>query len=333
MRIGSLSLWGDRLEEFRREVRLAAELGYEVVSVGETPFTWRDMYVTLAVATHEAPGVTLASMVTTPLLHHPVTNAIAMSSLYDLAGGRVVLALGTGGSVATGLGRKAATQAELRDYLLATRRLFAGEGITWNGSDVKPLRFARPVPIYLTANGPKTLRLAGALADGVIIEVGSSMESADRRIALVREGAEQAGRDPDEIDYWATSFFSIRDTRDQAVADILSFLASAGVYRLRLHGGVDDVPGEVGTRIAELRRRYEVSAHAIAGGHNAKLVEELGLAEFLVGVSAIAGTPDEVSAKIAELGARGVSCLICPVAGNADPGGTLERFAAARDRL
>ena len=56
------------------------------------------------------------------------------------------------------------------------------------------------VPIMLCATGPKNLRVAGALADIVMIYVGVHPASVRWAIEHVRAGAEEAGRDPDEVE-------------------------------------------------------------------------------------------------------------------------------------
>jgi alkanesulfonate monooxygenase SsuD/methylene tetrahydromethanopterin reductase-like flavin-dependent oxidoreductase (luciferase family) len=328
MKLGTILLWGDDLAAFRRQARLADELGYDVVGVGDTPFSWHDMYVSLAVAAGTVARAKLGPMVTTPFLHHPVTTANAMSSLYDLTDGRAVLTLGAGASVVSGLGRPGATGAELRSYLLAVRALLRGEGIVWDGSAVTPLNHARPVPMYVSAQGPKSLRLAGELADGVVLQLGSSVALIEQSIAAVHEGARLAERDPADIDLWAMSFFSVADTRARAISDITAFLASASLYRLRTKRALDAVPSDVKDRVLELRRRYDPNEHVVVGGRNAQLVDELGLGEYLASISAIAGTPGEVRATVDELAARGISCLFCSLAGHAEQDALLRTFAS-----
>jgi alkanesulfonate monooxygenase SsuD/methylene tetrahydromethanopterin reductase-like flavin-dependent oxidoreductase (luciferase family) len=329
VKLGTISLWGDELEAFRRQVHLAEELGCDLVTIGDAPFAWKELYVTMTVAALETQTATISPMVSVPALRNPVADVAAMCSLHELTGGRVAFATGTGGGVTGGLGRLAVPQAEMRDYLLAVRALFAGESITWDGGRVKPLRYARPVPVYYSAYGPKALRLAGEAADGVVLSVGSSMQRIDDSIAAVRAAARDAGRDPDEVDVWAYSFVSIRESRDRALDDISSFLASTAAYRLRPKHAWARVPEELREPILELRRRYDETEHVLVGGENARLVRELGLADFLAGESALAGTPDEFAGYVAELERRGVSALICALPGNADPEGTLRRFVAA----
>src|SRR3546814_5948061 len=91
---------------------------------------------------------TIATLVTSPFLRHPLVTANALCSLQDLSGGRIALGLATGGSTVLAIGRPPATQAEIQAEIAALKSLFAGEGVEWLGSPVKPLRFPRPMPIY-----------------------------------------------------------------------------------------------------------------------------------------------------------------------------------------
>jgi alkanesulfonate monooxygenase SsuD/methylene tetrahydromethanopterin reductase-like flavin-dependent oxidoreductase (luciferase family) len=194
MKLGIISMWGEDYGQFRDQIRLAEELELSLIGLGDSPVGWHELYVSLTVAAMETKHATVAPMVTTPIGRHPAVAAGAMSSLHDLTGGRVAFAIGTGGSMVKGLGRGLATQAEITPYLKAMRALFAGESIEWDGSRVTPLSFARPVPVYYSATGPKALALAGELADGVVLTVGSSMRSPrsapePRRRAAIRRAS------------------------------------------------------------------------------------------------------------------------------------------------
>ncbi|MGH7859737.1 MAG: LLM class flavin-dependent oxidoreductase [Candidatus Binatia bacterium] len=332
MRLGSISLWGAGLQAFRDEVRLAEELRYEVIGVGDSPIAYHELYVSLTVAAQETQRAILAPTVTTPFLRHPVATALAISSLYDLSGGRVVLTIASGGGVAAGIGRKAASMRELREYILALRALLDGKPISWDGGTVVPLAHARKVPIYVGADGPQALRLAGEVADGVLMQVGSSMERVDAKIAALHAAAREARRDPDAIEVWAMSYCSVRPTREAAIADVTAFLAvNAGLGMRQKHLSAL-VPDELAPQIAEMQRRYDPAQHAVVGGANARLLEELGLVDFMAGLFAIAGTPEEVAERVRALGRCGVSCLFVALPGHADPLGQLRRMNDAARR-
>jgi 5,10-methylenetetrahydromethanopterin reductase len=326
MRLGSISLWGDDLDGFRHQIREAEEAGHDVVGVGDTPSAWQDLVVALTIAAQETSRATLASMVTTPLLRHPLVLARALSSLSELSSGRIVLGIGAGGSAVASIGRGPARLDHLRAYVLAVRDLLNGEPVVWDGHRTAPLVNAHPVPIYVAADGPRSLELAGEVADGVVVTGCQALDVVDRRLDTLRTAAKDAGRDPAEIDVWVMSYVSIRSTRAEAIDDITSYLAVMGGLWLRKPYARALVPPELEDRVAEMARRYDPSEHVVVGAPQAQLVQELGLTDFLADLTAMAGTAGEVGATIRALEERGVSTLIASLAGHADPDGTLRRL-------
>jgi 5,10-methylenetetrahydromethanopterin reductase len=234
MRLGSISLWGEDVDDFRREIRLAEELGYDVIGIGDSPAAWQDAVASLTVAALETTKPTLATAVTTPFLRHPLALARSMLSVAQLAGGdRVVVGFGGGGSAPAGLGRTGGSLKEVREYVLALRALLNGESITWEGYTTAPLANARPLRIFIAADGPRQQALAGEIADGVIVNLGMSMDIVDQRLENVRAGAGAAGRDPDDVEIWGYTYASVRDRREDAIADIAAFLAIMGALWTR----------------------------------------------------------------------------------------------------
>ena len=60
MKIGICSMWGNRLDDFRAEIRAASDLGFELVTVGDSPAGWHEMVVSLTIAAQEAPEAQIA---------------------------------------------------------------------------------------------------------------------------------------------------------------------------------------------------------------------------------------------------------------------------------
>jgi 5,10-methylenetetrahydromethanopterin reductase len=329
MRLGTILLWGEDLEGFRQHVRLAEELGYDVVGVGDSPAAWNEMYVSLTVAALASNRAVVTPMVTTPALRHPSITAGAMSALHQLTDGRVVLTIGSGGSAVGSIGRKPASQREMREYVDALRSLFAGDSVDFGGHTAAALQYARPVPIYISADGPKSLRLAGELADGVVIGLGMSVDIVADKIATVREAATAAGRNPDAIDFWGLAFSSVRDDPAQAKRDITPFLASVGAMGLKAPHMRARIPAHLRDAVVKLENQYDPRQHVVVGGAGARLVEELGLVDFLVGLRGVTGTPDQVRQYAEQIEKLGVTCLLAALPGNADPDGTLRRLAQA----
>lgn len=97
------------------------------------------------------------------------------------------------------MGYRPAKVAELEEATILTRRLLAGEKIEVNAARPARLPHARPVPVWIAAGGPRTLRMAGRVADGVFIRVGRHETNLRTSIEAVRAGAEEAGRQPDDV--------------------------------------------------------------------------------------------------------------------------------------
>jgi phthiodiolone/phenolphthiodiolone dimycocerosates ketoreductase len=165
-----------------------------------------DPFVMLGAAAVRHPGARLGVGVTDPCRRHPAVLAQAALTLDHLARGGAILGLGTGARenlVPWGLPveRRAA---RLEEALVVIRRLWAsgGEPVTFDGAHFT-LRDAtlgagasrrRAPAIWLAAHGPRTLALAGALADGWYPTV--KPDPADYRdgLAAIAAGAARAGR-------------------------------------------------------------------------------------------------------------------------------------------
>lgn len=333
MKLGICSLWGPDLAAFREEVRLASDLGYDLVTIGDSPAGWHELYVSLTLAALEAPKAQLAPLVTSPFLRHPLVTANALCSIDDLSGGRVALGLATGGSTVLAIGRPPATQAEIRAEIAGLKALFAGQGIEWNGSPVKPLRFPRRIPIYYSAFGPKALALAAEEADGVILFAGEQhLDGLEQRIASVRDTATRAGRNPDAIDIWVVSYASIRPTRQEAIDDLGAFIVVNGMA-MRTPEALAQVPTQFRGKVLELQSRYDPTEHVVVGGKNVELMKELGLTEYLSEFDTLAGPVAAATDMLRKLEALGVSTFIAALPGHAAPLETIRGLAEARSTL
>jgi hypothetical protein len=93
----------------------------------------------------------------------------------SLAPGRVFVA------IAAGRARAAATRDALRAYVDILRVLWSGETVECRGESIRLDGDARPVPVFTCASGPRGLRQAGEIANGVIIESGVSEDAIKQR--------------------------------------------------------------------------------------------------------------------------------------------------------
>jgi alkanesulfonate monooxygenase SsuD/methylene tetrahydromethanopterin reductase-like flavin-dependent oxidoreductase (luciferase family) len=328
IRVGWVTVWSGAAAQFRRQVRLAEAAGISSIGVGDSPIGWNELYVALTVAACESSSMTIAPMVAVPFLRHPAVHARAMSSLAELTNGRAVFGIGTGASAAAGTGNRPVTQAEARDYIGVLRALLSGKEARWQGNPLAALKDPRPVPLYYSAWGPKSLAVAGEVADGVIIKVGSSIDAVSAKVAAVRASAECAGRDPGSVDVWAYGYVSFADARSAAIEAISSLLASSGAYDYLAPHTFAGLPGETLGKLRELQRRYDVAQHVVPGGPNGTLAAELGLLDFLAERTAIAGPPADVAGYLRQLHAAGVSTYFALAPTSPSPEEMLRALAA-----
>jgi 5,10-methylenetetrahydromethanopterin reductase len=337
VKVGAIIEWLDDISAFRSLVRLSDELGYDVIGVGDTPARAYEMYVSLTVAEQESRNAILAPIVTAPFLRHPVITATAISTLYELAGGRVMLAIGSGGSAGHVLGRRyGATHQELRDYVIAVQQILAGSSSTVDGRTTERLGRVHALPVFVAADFPESLRLAGEIADGVITTVGMSLEHVEEKIAMVRTSAEKAGRDPGAIEIWGFSYVSVRDSLAEAKAEIGTALASDVSVRMKAPYMRAKIPAELLDAVKEMERQFEFQDHEFLDrtvrGKLARLLEGLGLVDFAVGLSGVTGDVAEVADYLKRLESAGVSCLFAALPVLSDPAGTLRGLSQAAGR-
>ena len=93
------------------------------------------------------------------------------------------------------------------------------------------------------------------------------------------------------------------------------------------------LPDNVRPLVQAFQARYDPSEHVVVGGRNVRLMDEMGLTEFLQDFDTIAGPEDHVAGVMARMEAMGVSTLIAALPGHADPLTTIRGLAAARKRM
>ncbi len=186
--------------------RLAEEGGFSHVWVPDAQTIYRDVYEVLALCARSTDRVRLGPGVTNPVTRHPTVTASAICTLNEISKGRAVLGLGSGVSA---LGRIGMAQARLKgiEFFIQEVRKICVSGLRWA---------SQRIPIYLVAMGPKTLRLSGKVCDGVIINVGASEKAVAFAVEQVKEGAEEAGRNPDEVVITTMPFITMSEDRGRA---------------------------------------------------------------------------------------------------------------------
>lgn len=315
---------------YRRWAGLAEKAGFSLLATGDSQSLWADPFVTLAAGASVTRSARLAVTVSNPRTRHPAVVASCLAALHDLTGGRVVYGIGSGDSALRNIGLPAGRVAEVGEFARAVKRLCAGQEITWQGAHAAVRWAAFDLPVFVAAEGPRMQHLAGQVADGVLLSNAldpAVLASARRQLAA---GAESAGRSADEVEVWCMAAMCFAETEAAATWRLRALLAGTANHVYRFHTDGKDVPEELRGAIATLQERYDSRHHAspATGEHNARLVEELGLVEFLAARSVIAGPPERCAERIAELAALGVRNVLVHHQAN-DPVEFMETFGAA----
>jgi alkanesulfonate monooxygenase SsuD/methylene tetrahydromethanopterin reductase-like flavin-dependent oxidoreductase (luciferase family) len=188
-------------ERLREVARAADEAGLEEL------WLWEDCFRESGVASAAAAlAWTERVRVGVGLLPVPLRNvaltAMEVATLHRLFPGRVQVGVGHGVQGWMGqVGARVASPVRLlREYLVALGALLRGEEVTTQGRYVRLDRVAldwppAPVPAVLAgATGPRSLRLCGEVADGVILTASTTPEGVRTARRLLQEGRVAAGR-------------------------------------------------------------------------------------------------------------------------------------------
>lgn len=302
------------------QAQAAEEAGLGSVWISERWGT-KDLGVIAGAVGATTERVRIAAGITQFLVRNPAILASLAMTAQGLTDGRFMLGFGRSvPSLYRALGLPAVTNQVMIDYADMMRRLFRGEKVSYDGPAGRfpALRLADvpdvpPPPLLLAAIGPKTLALAGAHFDGVLLHPFLTPEAVGRAAAQVRDGAEQAGRDPSSVSVWATvvtasglppeeeaavvgaravTYFQIPGFGEQ-LAEANGW-DTAALATLRAHPQLAGIKGAADS----VRTRAELTEAATA------LPEE-----WVTGASAV-GTPEQCAQRLAAYRAAGADELL-----------------------
>ena len=208
-------------------VQNAERLDFDSVWIADVQMSMKDCYIALALCAVNTSSIMLATGVTNPVTRHPTTLANGFTALNEVSNGRAIIGLGTGWTGVYSIGLKPAKIAYLEESINNINTLCSGGEVA--GVDGKPYRLVTAtgkIPIYVAANQPRILAMCGRVADGVILMGGANVEFTKWQMDHVRRGAEEVGRDFNEIKFDLWTNIAICDDRDQARDDVSHWVAS-----------------------------------------------------------------------------------------------------------
>ncbi|MGW6907455.1 LLM class flavin-dependent oxidoreductase [Streptomyces sp. NPDC054940] len=309
----------DRADRVVETARRAERLGFDDVWFPDSQLLWRDVFTTLTAAALGTERIGLGTAVTNLATRHPAVVASAARSVAELAPGRFTLGLGVGNSSVGPIGLRQTTSAAMREGTGMLRALLAGEDWEFEGKVRSRLRDPRPeVPLHLAASGPKNLRLAGEIADGVILLSGVSPKTLAQATARVAEGAEAAGRTTG-LPLTVSAFCAVTDDIEaeaRQIKPICASIAQNGGGPFLALAGIDvQVPDTVEGVYPDLvhaedwKTAVDICSAWISDEAALRFAQEFCLF----------GTADQITERLRTLHTTGVSGVFLQHVGSYDP--------------
>jgi 5,10-methylenetetrahydromethanopterin reductase len=302
---------------YREWLRIAEDCGFDMLTTGDSQSLWADPFTIMSVAADRTTRPRLAVTVSNPMTRHPAVAASACAAVQQISGGRFAFGVSSGDSALRNIGVRAAKVDEIGAYVTALRRLTAGEAVDWQGATLQ-LHWlgvdARPVPIWMAAEGPRTQHLAGRIADGVVLSNCLTRDAFDLATANIAEGAREAGRSIDDIEIWCMANIVLAPTEREGIDQITYVLAGTAnhIYRFAMEG--KGLPEHLVEPMRRLQAEYDSRHHAqrdTAMSHsNASLVDKYGLRDYLAPRSTVAGPPARCVERLHEIAENGPRNLI-----------------------
>ena len=291
------------IDEIHKRAVRAEELGYDGIFLGESHLSSIDSFQTLASCAMITKRVLLGIAVTNIVFRDPTVIAGAAASLNEISKGRAIMGLGTGDGPVYTQGRKATPMKEFEAGIKTIRNLVRGNAETFATGKVGiGFKINRPAPIYVSAEGPKGLQLAGRCADGVILGTGFDLRVYDWAKQKIREGAAEAARQASEINVIAAGMLCVDDDGNKARKIVRNRLANRAHHNFRF--SYETVPPEELAGVKKFMAGFDVMK-PMEDRVDPDLVND-----YLIHRFSIAGNPQECIARIEQLKAVGVEHLM-----------------------
>ncbi|HET9724311.1 MAG TPA: TIGR03842 family LLM class F420-dependent oxidoreductase [Actinomycetota bacterium] len=281
--------------------KLAEENGFDYVWAWDSHVLWQDVYPVFTLIATNTERVRIGPCVTNPATRDITVTASALATLNQISGGRMVMGIGRGDSARRVIGKPPVTVEHLEQACRQIRDLAEGREIEYDGAPLQLKWASGTLPVWVAAYGPKALRAAGRVADGLIMQLADPY-IIEWSLRYVREGAEEAGRSFDDIQIMSAAPAYMTDDLEAAREQVRWFpaMVSNHVVDLVHRYASTELPREL-TEFIAARDHYDYADHGRTGAEHASFVTDEVVDRFCV-----LGTPDRCLAKLRELEALGV---------------------------
>ena len=277
--------------------------GFTYGWVFDSHVLWQEPYPLLTLMAANTKNMRFGTCVTNPVVRDATVTASLLATLNRISGGRMDLGIGRGDSSRRVMGKKPTTLENLEHAVQVIRDLNSGKQITYEDHSIQMTWAIDGVPpVWVAAYGPKALRCAGKIGDGVILQF-SDPALVKWCLGFVKEGAEAAGRDFSKIRVMSATAVWVSDDLKTARERVRWFpaLVSNHVVDLVSRYKPEELPPELTAYIRD-RQGYNYLHHAEVGSSNAQFVTDEVVDRFC-----IVGSVQEHIRRLEELRSLGVT--------------------------
>jgi len=303
--------------DYVTQAQAAERMGFDSFWVPED-YVFPGAFSSCAAIAAATSKIKIGTGVVNPFTRHPVLLAMELAALDQLSEGRAILGLGA--SIKLWIEEQMGIRydkpvAALRDAVAIIRGLFAGKQLEHRGDaftatagirfNLRPLR--PNVPIYLGATAPRTIELAGEVADGWF-PFGVGPEAIGPAIERIRVGARRAGRSLSDFCFSSFIFTAVGDD-DRAVREAIKpFLALVlGWFSAQPHLPIFTNFGLTAKDVSLIRQ-----------SHACGEVRPEMVSEAMIDGLALAGSPQRCRERLAQYVDAGIDTAVFAIEGGPD---------------
>ena len=294
IRLGILFDGFDNARETVELARQAEAAGAASIWMAEH-MGYREAVVSCGAFATVTERATLIPTAISPYLWHPTPTAMSLATLDELAPGRVAVAVSVGNILNLHESGEEPVKPvrAIREFVEDLRMLLAGqpverEALTYRLDGARmSFTLPAPIPIYVASTGPQVLRLAGRIADGVLLSGGLSLAYTAQCLGWAADGAAAAGRGATAMRRASFIFFAVSPDGREAVDELRGKLA----FLFRNRSMADNIASS-GLAIDHEAIMDAVARRDLDGAR--ALVPDEAVEAFCVG-----GTPDQCRDRLA----------------------------------
>jgi probable F420-dependent oxidoreductase len=255
--------------------RQAEAAGFGYGWIFDSHVLWMEPFPLLTLMAANTRSMRLGTCVTNPAVRDVTVASSLFATLNLASGGRMEIGIGRGDSSRRVLGKKPTTLEYLEEFVRIFRDLNAGKTVQYDGVDTRfPWTSGKMPRVWVAGYGPKALRCAGRIGDGVILQFADP-DLIEWCLGFVREGAREAGRDPAKIEIMSAAPVWVSDDLKVARDRVRWFpaLVSNHVMDLIARYKPEELPPALVSYVRN-RAGYDYLHHCEVGSDNASFVTD-----------------------------------------------------------